>query len=114
MDLTFNKYVEDSAQTAIYPTKFAIIYPALGLAGEAGEVANKIKKLLRDYDHDLNMVPEEMIEEICFELGDVLWYIAALVRDLDSFDLQTIAEHNMIKLLNRKQRGVLGGSGDKT
>lgn len=102
MNLT--EYQNAAAETAIYPQEYEIIYPALGLAGEAGEVANKVKKLIRDGNTDLHSIADE--------LGDVLWYIAALARDL-GVDLDTLAKENIKKLHSRKQRGVLGGSGDK-
>ena len=93
-----------AARTANYKTTHAILYPALGLAGEAGEVANKIKKMLRDDDFDRSAIAEE--------IGDVLWYVAALSRDLN-IDLHDIAMNNLEKLYGRKARGTLSGSGDK-
>lgn len=104
----FYSYQDRAALTAIYPESSRIIYPALGLAGEAGEVANKIKKVLRDHQGN---VPEEMKQDLKKELGDVLWYVAALATDLH-LDLDEIAEENLQKLESRQERGVLGGSGD--
>lgn len=102
--MNLNDYQKMAARTAIYKTTHAILYPALGLAGEAGEVANKIKKMLRDDDFDRSAIAEE--------IGDVLWYVAALSRDLN-IDLHDIAMNNLEKLYGRKARGTLSGSGDK-
>ena len=98
-----NDYQRAAASTAIYKQEHAVIYPALGLAAEAGEVANKVKKILRDGNFDR--------EAIADEVGDCLWYIAALCRDLN-VDMQDIANNNIKKLKDRQQRGVLSGSGD--
>lgn len=102
--MQLSDYQKAAAFTAIYPQQHAILYPALGLAGEAGEVANKVKKMIRDGNTDL--------KAIAAELGDVLWYVAALARDL-GVDLDDLANDNLNKLYDRKERGVLGGSGDK-
>jgi|TARA_R100000005_G_C4958201_1_gene175982 NTP pyrophosphatase (non-canonical NTP hydrolase) len=99
-----NDYQRAAASTAIYKQEHAVIYPALGLAAEAGEVANKVKKILRDGNFDR--------EAIADEVGDCLWYIAALCRDLN-VDMQDIANNNIKKLKDRQERGVLSGSGDK-
>lgn len=108
-ELTFNKYQEESIKTAIYPDSHLIVYPALGLAGEAGEVANKVKKFVRD-GYDVEDFELKKIE-LAYELGDVLWYCAALARDLD-FSLEDIAKHNINKLQDRARRGTLQGDGD--
>ena len=76
----FNAYQRSSARTAIYPEEHRILYPALGLAGEAGEVANKVKKLIRDGPDGR---PDDWREQISSEIGDVLWYCAALATDLN-------------------------------
>jgi len=102
MDL--NEYQKMAAKTAIYNSTKAILYPALGLAAEAGEVANKVKKILRDENFDRQGIADE--------IGDVLWYVAALSRDLN-IDLHDIALANLEKLHGRKERGTLKGSGDK-
>jgi len=104
--MNFKDYQDQASKTAIY--KHEIIYPALGLANEAGEVLGKIKKVLRDNDGDFT--PEKR-EEIGKEIGDVLWYISALARDLN-LSLDAIAQQNLDKLNSRLSRGVLGGSGD--
>jgi len=97
-------YQNAAAATAIYKSEHAIIYPALGLAAEAGEVANKVKKIMRDGHFDRDAIADEV--------GDCLWYIAALCRDLN-VDLSAVADGNLKKLRDRQQRGKLKGSGDK-
>ena len=104
--MKINDYQDQASKTAIY--KQSVIYPALGLANEAGEVLGKIKKVLRDNDGDFTA---EKREEIGTEIGDVLWYIAALSRDLN-LSMESIAQANLDKLNSRMVRGVLGGSGD--
>ena len=107
--MNFTEYQNLALATAIYPKKYETIYPALGLCGEAGEVAEKIKKSIRDGLH--NWPDEQFKEELTKELGDVLWYISALASDLD-ISLNEIAENNLQKLASRKKRNVIGGSGD--
>ena len=80
-----------------------IIYPALGLGNEAGEVQGKVKKMLRDGTFNK--------DAIAAEIGDVLWYIAALCRDLE-LDMADVALKNLSKLKSRQERGTLKGSGD--
>lgn len=104
----FNSYQRNASTTAIYPEEHRILYPALGLAGEAGEVANKVKKLIRDGPEKR---PDTWREDIASEIGDVLWYCAALATDLN-LSLGMIAGQNEKKLGQRKQSGTLGGSGD--
>ncbi len=84
-------------------------YPALGLAGEAGEVAEHAKKAIRD---DAGVVSEERREAMAKELGDVLWYVSQLASEL-GLELDEIAPANLEKLLSRQRRGVLSGSGDE-
>ena len=91
----FNSYQRSAAGTAIYPEQHRITYPALGMAGEAGEVANKVKKLIRDGPENR---PETWREDIASEIGDVLWYCAALASDLN-LSLGMIAAQNLICLL---------------
>ena len=102
-------YQQVAKTTAIYPREQAIIYPTLGLTGEAGEVANKVKKIIRDGS---NKNDDRMVSEIKSEIGDCLWYIAVLANDIDC-KLSDIANLNLIKLANRKEKGTIGGSGDK-
>lgn len=113
----FDNYQEACAsEFAFYPGM--LIYPALGLAGEAGEVVEKIKKLVRDdempLDEDFNTseIDAEKRLAIALELGDVLFYVAMLADDID-YTLGEIAEMNLQKLADRKERGQLRGSGDK-
>jgi len=107
--MTFSEYQKKARQVAIYPNKGNnIIYPILGLCGEAGEVAEKIKKIIRDKD---GKISKEDRESIAFELGDTLWYIYALADELE-LSLETIAKMNLEKLFSRKKRGKLKGDGD--
>jgi NTP pyrophosphatase (non-canonical NTP hydrolase) len=103
-ELNFGDYQEFARQTAIYPEAHKVTYPILGLGGEAGELANKWKKVLRDQT-------EPDIEALASELGDVLWYVAMVAYDL-GLDLSYVANKNLDKLFARKERGTLGGSGD--
>lgn len=108
---TLDNYQNDTGITAIYPghgqgTTIAFAYLALKLNGEAGEVGEAYAKFLRgDYDF------EEAKCRISKELGDVLWYISQLSSELD-LSLGDVAADNIRKLIDRKQRGVLRGSGD--
>ncbi len=107
--MTFEEYQNKSRETAIYPDKDNnFIYPVLGLAGESGEVAEKIKKVLRDKGGE---VDEEVRENIKKELGDVLWYISQIATEL-KIKLDDIAQGNIKKLQSRKSREVLHGDGD--
>jgi NTP pyrophosphatase (non-canonical NTP hydrolase) len=103
-----SEYQRLSRRTAEYPRAAWLAYPALGLAGEAGEVAEHAKKAIRD---DAGQVSEERRAAMAKELGDVLWYVAQLASEL-KLDLDEIAQANLDKLLSRQQRGVLSGSGD--
>ena len=102
-------YQKVALTTAIYPREQAIIYPTLGLTGEAGEVANKVKKIIRDGSDSKD---EKLVSEIKSEIGDCLWYIAVLANDFD-IKLSDIASTNLIKLENRKKKDTIRGSGDK-
>ena len=104
--MNFNEYQKHARSTAIYPKEYKVIYPALGLCGEAGEVADKIKKTIRG-DSSL----DEVSGNIAGELGDVLWYLAILADDL-GFDLDKIAEWNVDKLNRRWRKGKIKGDGD--
>lgn len=102
-------YQQKSKATALYPAiGHRVVYPALGLAGEAGEVANKVKKIFRD---DKGEITDEKLEQLKKELGDVLWYVAQVANELD-LDLDEIAQLNLDRLLSRKERGTLHGDGD--
>jgi len=107
--MTFSEYQQKASATAIYGAGNAVNYPILGLVGESGELANKYKKVLRDDD---GVLTNEKRQAIADELGDVLWYVAALARDL-KVDLEEVAQKNLDKLYDRKARGVISGSGDK-
>ena len=101
-------YQKVALTTAIYPREQAIIYPTLGLTGEAGEVANKVKKIIRDGSDSKD---EKLVSEIKAEIGDCLWYIAVLANDFD-IKLSDIASANIEKLAKRKTKGTIHGSGD--
>jgi len=109
--LNLNDYQMEAGKTAIYPEEgegspAALAYTALGLTGEAGEVANKVKKLLRDGDQP------ELRQAIIDELGDVLWYVAMTAHEL-AIPLDEVAARNLDKLQQRQQTGTIGGSGDQ-
>lgn len=106
--MEFNQYQEEALKTAIYPVDRGIEYTTLGLVSEAGEVAGKIKKIIRDKG---GILEESDLEETAKELSDVLWYVATAAHEL-GYDLDAIAEMNVKKLRDRANRGVLGGSGD--
>lgn len=104
-----NQYQTAALQTAIYPNMSNnFIYPTLGLVGEAGEVAEKAKKIIRDGDGTLT---DETREKMAYELSDVCWYVAVLAYELD-YTLGEIMQMNIDKLASRQARGVLSGSGD--
>ena len=105
--MLLSDYQRLSRRTATYPGAGEnIVYPTLGLAGEAGEVAEKVKKLLRD---DAGVMTDERLQALAGELGDVLWYVAQVATEAD---LEEVAQANLDKLLSRQERGVLSGSGD--
>ncbi|NJL55425.1 nucleoside triphosphate pyrophosphohydrolase family protein [bacterium] len=106
---TFVEYEKLVSTTAIYPNKGNnVVYPALGLCGEAGEVAEKIKKALRD---EGGVISPERRSALLKELGDVLWYVTRLSAELH-VSLEEVASANIEKLLGRHERGTLSGSGD--
>ena len=107
--MTLNEYQEGARRTAIYPNNQRIIYPTLGLTGESGEVADKVKKVIRDNDQEFTA---ERRREIALELGDVLWYAASLAHDL-GYTLDEVAQMNLDKLASRMNRGKIHGSGDE-
>lgn len=107
--MTFSAFQKAAITTAIYPGRGKnLIYPVLGLAGESGEVSEKVKKIIRD---DGGEVTTEKREQIAKELGDVLWYVAAICDEL-RLDMGAVAEGNLAKLAARQARGTLTGSGD--
>ena len=107
--MTPNEYQTAALSTAIYPNMGQnFVYPALGLVGEAGEVADKLKKVIRDNG---GVLTDPVRDAVAKELGDVLWYVSVLAYEMD-YDLNEIAQINIDKLNSRKERGVLSGSGD--
>ena len=107
MDL--NTYQEQARSTAIYPNLGSnIIYPSLGICGESGEIAEKVKKIVRD---DGGVITDAKRDGIALELGDLLWYVSQLAAEID-YSLEDIAQMNLDKLFSRKERGVIAGSGD--
>lgn len=107
--MNFAEYQKEALKTAVYPNRRNnIIYPVLGLNGEAGEIAEKVKKVLRDKN---GIIDDETRAAIKKELGDVLWYAAALCDEL-GLDMDDVAVSNIRKLKDRQVRDVLHGSGD--
>ncbi len=108
--MRFDDYQKKSRETALYPKMLRpIVYSAIGLAGETGELLNKVKKIFRD---NKGILDTERKEEISSEIGDVLWYLAQVATDC-GLSLKNVARENIKKLQSRKKRGVLHGSGDK-
>jgi NTP pyrophosphatase (non-canonical NTP hydrolase) len=106
--MEFSDYTNAVRPLAVYPACGANpIYPTLGLCGEAGEVAEKVKKVIRDHGH----VFDDHRESIAKELGDVLWYVSQLAYEL-GYSLDDIAQMNIDKLTSRRDRGALHGEGD--
>jgi len=111
--MNFNEYQYEATKTGDYPEMGGnLIYPALGLAGEAGETVDKIKKFWRNLGiksgKELN---DEQINSLMLEIGDVLWYCAALAQEL-GITLDAVANANIIKLHDRQKRGVIKSEGD--
>src|ERR1035437_4160603 len=104
--MTMNDYQRLAEETAQYPTLgHPIVYPALGLAGEAGEVAEKVKKAMRD---DYLVITDDRKAELNKELGDVLWYVSETARQA-GLTLEEVAAANYFKLKDRKERGMING-----
>jgi NTP pyrophosphatase (non-canonical NTP hydrolase) len=107
--MTFDEYQRLSRKTAAYPAiGHPVVYPALGLANEAGEVTGKLKKVFRDKGGTIGEADREALKA---ELGDVLWYVAQVATELD-LSLGEIAQHNLDKLMSRLERGKIHGDGD--
>ena len=106
--MTFNEYQQAARGTAIYPHDMKVVYPTIGLAGETGEVAEKVKKTIRDKQ---GIFDPDTTRELAKELGDVLWYIAAIAGDL-GLDLDDAAQMNIDKIHSRQDRNLLHGQGD--
>ncbi len=111
--MDFLAYQEQAITTAVYPSQAKILYPAIGLANEGGEVLGKVKKWLRDETDNWlrGEISDERKAAILDELGDVLWYAALVAEDLDA-SLSDVAQANLDKLFGRKERGTLQGDGD--
>lgn len=123
--MDMNEYQEAAESTAIFPPvmipyhigedlsevyrPLRVVYPSLGMVGEAGEFANKVKKIIRD-SHGLIGIKTR--DDLIDELGDVLWYVAACATALNA-SLGTVARHNVKKLADRMERGKIQGEGDK-
>jgi NTP pyrophosphatase (non-canonical NTP hydrolase) len=108
--MTLSDFQRRSRATAVYPgAGDNLLYPTLGLCGEAGEVAEKVKKMVRDDGGELTA---QRRDALAAELGDVLWYVAQLATEAD-LDLGDVAEANLAKLRSRQERAVLQGSGDE-
>ena len=100
--MTFDEYQEFARSTVMYPEDVKVVYPTLGLCGEAGEVAEKVKKNIRD---------GKSLDGVGLELGDVLWYVSALADDL-GITLEQVAQWNVDKLQRRMQLNKIKGDGD--
>ena len=107
--LTATYYQARACETAIFPKHQAMEYLTLGLTGEAGEIANKVKKFIRDGASKDEYLAKRI--EIGYEIGDVLWYCAVLADELE-MNLGHIMENNLQKLADRHKRGKISGSGD--
>ena len=111
--MTLDEYQAQARTTAVYPEEARVLYPTLKLAGEAGEVAEKLGKLMRDEGFlPGETLRQEQRDALAKELGDVLWYVANLAADL-GLSLEGVGRINLEKLASRRDRGVLGGSGDE-
>ena len=107
--MELDEYQQGALRTAAPRDKRnELVHLVLGLVGESGEIAEKFKKWIRDFDSDESQIDRA---DIAKELGDVLWYAAVLADYLD-LSLDDIATGNLAKLASRHSRGVLGGSGD--
>lgn len=116
--MDFNEYQKQAKKTALYPKNevSGLAYVALGLNGEAGEVAEIIKKIIRDENVSkdsglLNKAIDKKLDDLTKELGDVLWYVASTCSELGIL-MENVAQTNIKKLQSRKERNVIKGSGD--
>ena len=108
--MTFQEYQAKARVTALYPDKgHNLVYTTLGLVGESGEIAEKVKKIIRDKGGQIDAETKELLKK---ELGDVLWYIAMCCDELN-LDMEDVAQTNILKLADRKERNMLHGSGDE-
>lgn len=106
--MTLDEYQSNALETAIYPKQYKVIYPALGITGEAGECSDKVKKVIRDNSGEFT---DDRKREIAKEIGDVLWYCAALAHDI-GYTLNEVGKMNVEKLNSRKERNKINGNGD--
>lgn len=109
--MNFNDYQERTAKTAVYTGQNSVgglVYATLGLTGETGEIANKVKKILRDNSGELT---EETKLKLLDEAGDCAWYLSQFITELGG-KLEDVAVANIAKLTSRLERGVIQGSGD--
>ena len=106
--MTGNEYQKLAERSNLMTGETALSYAALGLVGEAGEIANKVKKVIRD---DNNVLTDEKRKSIQKEIGDVLWYISRLSAEL-GITLEEVMEQNIAKLSARMDKGTLQGDGD--
>lgn len=106
--MELNEYQRKAVTTAKYPADTGLIYTVLGLASEAGEVAGKVKKAIRDENC---VITDERKQQLVSELGDVLWYVAMVAVELNT-TLDIVAQLNLAKLSDRDTRDVISGDGD--
>lgn len=113
--MNFNEYQKLAEKTDFHSPKkekkifgSLFAYPTFGITGEAGELADKVKKIFRDHDGKLS---KEMRHDLVLELGDILWYMAKMARTL-GVTMNEVARLNLKKINSRKKRGVITGSGD--
>jgi NTP pyrophosphatase (non-canonical NTP hydrolase) len=111
--MTFDDYEDEILHLAVYPNRGSnLVYPAMGVSGEAGEFLDKVKKMWRNTGRmDSSGFTDEQVEEAVKELGDVLWYLAAAANELGTC-LNEVARKNITKLQDRNKRGVVKGVGD--
>jgi NTP pyrophosphatase (non-canonical NTP hydrolase) len=112
MELTLNDYQTEARETAVYPERYRILYPAMGLAREAGEALEKVKKAARKSGETDRIEAHLDIDGLVAELGDVLWYVASVAHDL-GYSMEHVARLNLDKLRSRAVRGTIVGEGDK-
>lgn len=107
--MNMNEYQKLALRTARDPSKpNELFHLVLGLVGESAEIAEKVKKIIRDQESDFSKLDKTAIKK---EIGDVLWYIATLSEFL-GISLEEVAQYNIDKLASRLERGTIGGSGD--
>ena len=110
--MTLQEYETGARSTARYPSDATLLYPVLKLAGESGEVAEKLGKAMRDGGWTPGAPLDDAVRDaLVKELGDVLWYVASVAVDLGS-SLEEVADTNLAKLASRAERGAIHGSGD--